>query len=193
MTMPAKRLAPLLVAALVLLACGDAGATTPTPAPSPSATPDLIAMRTAAAARGFARPPDATASAGGSTVRLGIGTYCWSDPAGGLCVDAIGPVTASQPLTVARGEVITVMNPAAAPIREAAVDAWPAPAQPSATQTNGDLVWSLAPNTGMRLQSTITASEVQFTADLPPGRHIVQVSLQFSPNDVSYGLLLDVR
>lgn len=125
---------------------------------------------------------------------LGIGTYCWTEPSrGGLCVDAVGPVTGSQALVVPRGAGVTVANPAAGTtIREGSVNAWQAPPQPLST-TGAELVWSLQPGTGRRLDASVSADRVEFGLDLPPGRYVVEIRLFFAAGDVSYGLLAEVR
>jgi hypothetical protein len=126
-------------------------------------------------------------------VALGIGTYCWNLSSGGLCVDAVGPVTGTQTLAVARGTTMSVANPASGmAIREANVMAWQAPAAPIGSGAN-ELVWSIQPDTGQELSASVAPDGVQFAADLPAGRYVVAIMLFFQGNDVTYGLLLEVQ
>src|SRR5690606_65261 len=57
-------------------------------------------------------PPEGTLTSGGGSVPLGLGTYCWSPPTGsgnpGLCVDAVGIITAPDDLAVSPGETLTI-------------------------------------------------------------------------------------
>ncbi len=164
----------------------SAAQTAQAPSPAPNA-PDAVP-----------RPPPATASAGGQTAAMGIGTYCWAEAGKvGLCLDAAGPVTSANPLQVARSAIVTVANPAGATVQRASVNVWPAPAQPSGSTRSGELTWNLAPNTSTTRPGvtavTITAAGVEFAANLDPGRYVVELRLFFAAGDVSYGLLLEVR
>jgi hypothetical protein len=127
------------------------------------------------------------------SVPLGIGTYCWSEPGkGGLCVDAVGPVTGVNPLVVSRGARILVPNPAGSPIQQAASYAWRADGPPLLAGAT-EMVWSFQPGTGVGLVTSITPGGVELTADLEPGRYAVDIRLFFAAGDVGYGLLLEVR
>ena len=59
----------------------------------------------------YASPPPVSATVDGSTVPLGLGSYCWTQPSGpGLCADTIGIITGAVPLTVQRGDVIALAS-----------------------------------------------------------------------------------
>jgi hypothetical protein len=163
------------------------------PARSPTSVP-AVETRTSRGPAGGTKPPAASAvAANGSSVELGIGTYCWNLGSGGLCVDAVGPVTGTQTLAVERGTMISVANPAAGmAISGASVVAWQAPAAPIASGAN-ELVWSIQPDTGQEMDATVAPDGVRFAANLPAGRYVVAIMLFFQGNDVSYGLLLDVQ
>src|SRR3989304_2718370 len=72
------------------------------------------------------RPPAATASAGGKSVEMGVGSYCWQT----ACVDMIGHITHGT-LSVARGARVSVAVPkGAGAVKEASVIALRAGGQP---------------------------------------------------------------
>ncbi len=193
-----RLLCTIVVAAALASACGGDSAPTPPGSatePPPSSTGGPQGPTSGAGST--AKPPPAFASGPGRAplIPLGIGTYCWTEPGKtGLCADAIGPVTGTQPLTVARGSMVSISNPVqGSPIQRGSVSAWPAPAQPYAT-TATEIVWSVPPAGATVLQASVTATGVDFAANLDPGRYTVVIRLFFAPsNDVSYGLLLDVR
>lgn len=154
------------------------------PAPGPSSPPV------------FARPPAASAEAGGASVAMGIGTYCWSAAgSNGVCSDAAGPVTGAQELVVSPGGRVDVTTAfPGSEIRESVASAIPVSdttqGKPIAT---GELVWNFPPIGGQRLATTIQPSGVSFPAPAQPGRYVVILMLRPAAGDVAYGLVLDVR
>lgn len=100
---------PFLACAVLLSACSD-----DTNAPAATPTSEPIATQTGASPP-FAGipgndPPPMTATGGGKTVEMGIGTHCWTN----RCVDMVGPVTKGS-LEVARGETVVVALPQGTP------------------------------------------------------------------------------
>lgn len=181
--------------ALLAASCADASgadtaATSTPPAPTaPTPTPEVRI----APLGGVAKPPPAAATSGAATLQLGLGTYCWSEPGkSGVCADAIGPVTATQPLTVARGATITVTNPVAgSAINGALLTAWSGLG--SRPIQGVEQVWLLNGGTSATLTASVTPAGLTFSADLPPGRYVIDIGLTYPQGGVSYGLLLDVR
>jgi|SRR5581483_410122 len=184
--MLARTLVLLAAAALVAAACGAGGPAEPTASVVSRGTP-------AAATPGSARPPAASAAAGGATAALGIGSYCWSEPGRtGVCVDSVGPVTASQPLSVARGAMVSVANPVqGTPVGSAVVTAWSG--LTSMPVQGGQLVWLLGGGSSSLLPVVVAASGLDFAADLAAGRYVVDIALTYPQGSVNYGLLLEVR
>ena len=66
------------------------------------------------------------------------------------------------------------------------------PAEPLA---DGDdwLAWSPAGDDRVTLEIALSGDALTFDADLPPGRYVVALFLDFPQGDASYGLLLDVE
>jgi hypothetical protein len=136
------------------------------------------------------RPPDTTASAAGTTVDMGVGTYCWT----GLCVDSIGPATRGK-LTVRRGDEVTVAVPAGGTLSEVQAYLWPA-SGPRANVQTGETVWSPAqvPNPFPKLPVRIDGGEVRVTVDAPAGQHVLVVGMWIAnAGDAQYGVLIDVQ
>ncbi len=134
------------------------------------------------------RPPQATATSGGTGVALGIGSYCW----GSVCVDSVGVVVRPPALSVARGATVRVANPApGVQIKDANVQAWPQTGQPLVS-SGGEEAWQVQASK-TALPATASPAAVEFAADLPPGRYIVAIFLAFDRGDVTYGLVLEVR
>lgn len=141
------------------------------------------------------RPPALTASAGAQSVAVGLGTYCWTSPGGGsaLCADVFGIITGLTALPASAGEAVTVHGDLLV-ARASGVSGWaiPRPAEPIA---DGDdwLVWGLSPDDRVTLEIALSGDTLTFDADLPPGRYVVALFLDFRQGDASYGLLLDVQ
>ena len=140
------------------------------------------------------QPPALTASAGAASLALGLGTYCWTPPAGpALCADAFGIITGSAALPASSGEAVTVSG-AFSVSGASVVTGWaiPRPAEPLA---DGDdwLAWSPFDHDPVTLEIVQSGDELTFDAALPPGRYVVALFLDFTQGDASYGLLLDVQ
>ena len=141
----------------------------------------------------YASPPPVSASVDGSTVALGIGSYCWTQPGGpGLCADSIGPITGPVPLTVQRGDVIELSSTLdLANAEEIIAQLRSEPGAPIGTGPEW-LAWS---PTGERTPIEIerTSGGLRFSADFEPGLYVVSFFVGISPwGDASYGLLLEV-
>ncbi len=54
-------------------------------------------------------------------------------------------------------------------------------------------VWLLNGGTSATLTASVTPAGLTFSADLPPGRYVIDIGLTYPQGGVSYGLLLDVR
>lgn len=139
-----------------------------------------------------AAPPSATAGHNGATVAMGIGSYCWSAPgAPGICRDMASPVTGTQALAVTpSGKVDVVMSIVPSTVTEVAANSYAATGTPQAL--NNELTWNIAPTGGQALTAS-TSGGISFTAPATPGRYVVTLFLRAGGNDVSYGILLEVR
>ncbi len=175
----------------------------PTPLPSvvglpPVSLPPVVATAVGGSTptpTGAGEPPGGSASAGGATVALGLGSYCWTPPAGpGLCADAVGIVTAPGSLAVAAGGSLGLGGPLlAATVEARSATAWPRPDAPVAS---GDdwaawTPWSAGVGTtGETLAVDLEAGTP--AAPAAPGRYLVSLAVTFPQGDALYGLLLDV-
>ena len=184
MLMRARWLLATLLAAValgyVLTACdSDSGQDSPA---TVAATPQVTPASPAADA-----PPSTTASAGGRTVEMGIGTYCWTQS----CVDKIGPITKGR-LDVNRRDRVRVAVPAGTPpLREVNVTAFPAGV--SQDLGNGETAWQPDYDKSIELIPVRIGQGIEFAADLPPGSYVVSVGMFFEPGDVQYGVVLEVK
>ena len=131
-------------------------------------------------------PPATTASAGGTAVEMGIGTYCW----GNLCVDKIGSVTRGT-LQIAAAEKIDVAIPGGATLRSFNATAFPA--GDSTTLQNGDKAWQLDFERSVTLVSAHNGADVRIEGDLDPGTYVLTVGMFFESGDVQYGVVLEVQ
>lgn len=141
-----------------------------------------------------ATPPGVAASSGGQTAPLGIGSYCWGEPGrAAACVDMIGPITGARALAVAKGATISVPYPLpGSQAQEANVTTYQAAGQALPVQ-GGQQAWPGAASTASQVASTRTPAGLELTADLPPGRYVVDIALRYMQGSVHYGLLLEVR
>ena len=174
----------VLLVVLLIAACGGDSEDAPSPA-----DPGQPVSTGGGPSDSLPRPPGTAASAGGRSVEMGVGSYCWRT----ACVDMIGPVTKGT-LTVSAGARVRVAVPAAAgDLDEAQVSASPATGQ-AMKLDSGEEVWGFAAvGASTDLTAKVDAGEVSFTADLAPGLYIVSVFLVFDAGDVSYGLVLRVE
>jgi hypothetical protein len=139
------------------------------------------------AAPQFDKPPDTTVSAGGRTVQMGIGTYCWTN----MCVDKIGPITRAS-LMVSRGDRVVVAIPSGTTsLKDVNVTAFPAGA--SQDLGNGETAWQPLFDRSSELPSTRSAGAIEFAADLAAGSYVLSVGMFFDRGDVQYGVVLEVR
>ena len=191
-----NRAVPAVVLALVLplfiLGCNDSGdepgpQTTvtvetngdgsPTVEPTSPGLPDFTTDA----------PPGTTATAGSSTVEMGIGTYCWIT----LCVDKIGPITRDT-LTIASGDEVVVAVPEDSPtLNEVSVEAFLA-ANPQEFD-NGDTVWQPDFSFDGTQSSEWDQDEVRIPLSLEPGTYVLVVGMFFEAGDVQYGVVLEVE
>jgi hypothetical protein len=177
-----------------------------TPIPTPPRTPTPGATQTpppgvalppvvATVVGGLPSPPVASASAGGSNVALGLGSYCWTPPGGpGLCADAVGIITGTSSLTVAPGGSLALGGPLlGAAVETSSATAWPRPAAPVAT---GDDWAAWSPRSGSASPGNQTLAldldAGALAAPVLPGSYVVLVAVSFPQGDASYGLLVDV-
>jgi hypothetical protein len=169
----------LVAVAIFIAGCGS------------DASPDTPAATEEVPAGGPAipldEPPGTTASAGGRSVEMGIGTYCWTR----MCVDKIGPVTKAT-LSLARGDRVTVAVPSGTPnLREVSVTAFPAGA--SSDLGNGETAWQPRFEAGSELTPSVSGNSVRFTANLSPGKYVLVAGMFFEAGDVQYAVVLEVR
>lgn len=140
-------------------------------------------------------PPAGSASAGGASVALGLGSYCWTSPAGpGLCADSVGVVTAPGSLTVAAGGSVRLGGPLlAAAVDMSSATAWARPDAPIAS--GGDwAAWAPWGGSSGAVGATL-ALDLEggaLSAPAAPGRYLVSLSVSFPQGDALYGLLIEV-
>jgi hypothetical protein len=146
------------------------------------------------------RPPDTTATAGGTTAQMGIGSYCWDSrtfwgSVSGLCVDTAGLVTRGE-LTIGRGEVVSVSVPSTrSGLTRANVSSLEATGREQELE-DGRIGWPDAFNSGpaAELPFEIHDGQIRIRPDLPAGRYILTVGMWFEHGgDVFYGVVLDVQ
>ncbi len=153
-------------------------------------------------------PPEGTLASGSGSVKLGLGSYCWSPPTGsgepGLCADAIGIITAPDDLTVEAGETLTIAG-------EAGTLPWPPMTIAHATlyTAPGDPVDSGSDFRAWRPQDTVSHGEIVLETseeigehsimlpdDLERGTYILSLSYTAGPDrgsDAMYGAVLSVE
>jgi hypothetical protein len=132
-------------------------------------------------------PPGTTAAAGGSTVEMGVGTYCWTT----MCVDKIGPITRDA-LSIASGDEVVVAVPDGVPVlNEVSVEAFPA-ANPQEFD-NGDTAWRPDFNFDGTMAYELDQDGVRIPVSLEPGTYVLVVGMYFQSGDVQYGVVLHVE
>ena len=180
-------LAAAVLLPLFVLGCSDDDdnpdpGTPPTQSVTEGETPQVGAPGPA-----FEEPPGTTASSGGTSVEMGVGTYCWTT----MCVDKIGPITRGT-LTVASGDEVVIAVPdGAPPLNEVSVQAFPA-ANPEEFD-NGETAWQPDFNFDGTLTSKRDRDEVRVEATLEPGTWVLVVGMFFESGDVQYGVVLEVE
>jgi hypothetical protein len=153
----------------------------PTAVP-PTATPEVIVVQPA-----DAEPPSTTASAGGTTVDMGIGSYCWSN----ACVDKIGPVTRGT-LTIMSGDQVSVAFPDGAPaLNSVSVSAYMA--GQSTDLGGGQTAWAPPLEESETLAYASEGSDLKIDASLDPGTYVLMVGMFFESGDVQYAVVLEVQ
>jgi hypothetical protein len=132
-------------------------------------------------------PPGTTVSAGGRTVEMGVGSYCWT----AMCVDKVGPITKGS-LPVSHGDRVVVAIPGGAPpLTNVNVIAFPAGR--SSDLGNGETAWEPLFDRGSELPSTRRAATIEFSAGVAPGSYVLVAAMFFEGRDVQYGVVLEVR
>lgn len=189
--------APLFVA-LLAAGCSDSddGAASP-PRTQTAASNDVTRIvditSTAVATDELSAPPALVASAGGTAVALGLGTYCWTPPSAGVtsCADPFHIITSNVALRVVRGQAVSVTG-ALGRARAVSVAARLQPVVEDARYEAGESGLGWAPSAAEPLAVTFDGDSIRFDAEAVPGRYVVRVAIDFAGGDASYGLLLDV-
>lgn len=133
-------------------------------------------------------PPSLVAAVDGDEVSMARGGYCWTDTAGEqTCGDPFGVVTASDELTLRRGDTVRLtLDP---DIDVTGVDGNLFEPASEAEERGRLLVWP-----EVRSVERLDADAwPQVVIDVPPGRYILEVRLSFDQDGVSYGALLEVE
>jgi len=118
-------------------------------------------------------PPTPVLAAGGDRLAMARGSYCWSNPPVGLCVDAKRPITAHA-LSVRRGRELRVDLGIEADVVDASIRDGP-------------------PDLHAR---SVGASKRRFAFHLPgyvEGRTVVDLFVRYPEGDASFGARLRVR
>lgn len=154
-------------------------------------------------------PPEGTLASTSGEVALGLGSYCWSPPAGvgapAMCADAIGIITAPSDLTADAGETLTIADdePGTLPWPPMTIESatlWLTPGAP--VQSEADYrAW--LPDAGFEDgitldtdSSEIGAHTIALPADLDPGRYLLSIFYTAGPDrgsDATYGAILVVE
>jgi hypothetical protein len=178
----------IVLAPLLLLGCSedespDQAETTPTLiVEEETATPEANPPNPATDA-----PPGTTVTAGGITVEMGVGTYCWTT----MCVDMIGPITRDT-LNIASGDEVVVAVPEdARALNEVSVEAFPA-ANPQVLD-NGGTAWQPDFDHDGTVAADWDEEEIRIAVPLDPGTYVLVVGMFFEAGDVQYGVVLEVE
>lgn len=105
-----------------------------------------------------------------------IGTYCWTEGNQGLCVDFVGLVFPEKPLSVDRGEELTISVPGIDRIANVNLAVY----DHAHTETGGDtpvIVYPLPDS--HEVPYADDGVSVTMTADLPPGEYVVWLFVSF--------------
>ena len=212
-------LATLAALALFAAACSsgdDRDGATPTPTEDPTATPTATPSDDGTAADpaatpavitdddsddadaggdsdppSYASPPPVSASVDGSTVALGLGSYCWTQPGGpGLCADSIGWITQVEPFEVAQGDAITL----ASDLDLANASSLQVQVFAAGTAVGSGSDWTAWHPEGETIQLDFVRGPqgLLLRTDLDPRRYVIGVFVRVPQGDAAYGLLLEV-
>jgi hypothetical protein len=132
-------------------------------------------------------PPVTTASSGGQTVEMGVGSFCWTT----LCVDKIGPITRGTLAISAAAEVVVAVPDSAPPLNSVSAVAFPA-LNPQELE-GGETAWQPGFNASKMLNFELQDDEVRIDAALEPGTYVLNVGMFFEGRDVQYGVVLEVE
>ena len=195
----------ILVLGIVLSACGQGDGSgpagldptrAPTPMSAPSGIDEAPTPRQSEAGSPQVEPPPAMLEIAGQEQVSGIGTYCWTEPAGeetavGVCADMVGIPTAEEPLVTGSPFTATFrLAPEETPdelllevipvMAEDELERWPA----------GSRGWSFKP--GERY-SLLLEREPSLELSLEPGLYVLNLWGRWpSWGDASYGFLVQV-
>jgi hypothetical protein len=172
---------------LFVLGCSDDGGEADAGTPPTQSVAEGETPQPGPPGPAFEQPPGTTASSGGTSVEMGVGTYCWTT----MCVDKIGPITRGT-LAIASGDEVVIAVPdGAPPLNEVNAQAFPA-ANPEEFD-NGETAWQ----PDFSFDGTLTAErdgdEVRVEATLEPGTWVLVVGMFFKGGDVQYSVVLEVE
>lgn len=167
-----------LTLAAVLWARGDSHA----PAATGPAIPTNAAVP-AASPRATVPPPRSTLrSADGRELVAGIGTRCW----GGVCLDAVGPVSNVDPFPVARGQRLSISFAAGSPDQR--VDrVFAAPSENGSRVLADGRLWETFGGPNAPAASALPP-------DLPSGRYVWVIQAFWNgKGDASYAFYIEIQ
>ena len=183
----------LLVAALIAACDGEDGDTPATSTPSTTTAPTTTSTAHVTPAATSSAPPPGAISDGARELPLGLGTYCWSGPSSGRCVDAVGTVTPDTPATLVSGahlELVGDVTQGGRSLSIAEISIWRVEGDPVASGP-GWQAWT-PPQGGV---SSLAVDGRGFTLppELQPGRYVISIMVRAEPGgDATYGLLVEV-
>lgn len=123
----------------------------------------------------------------------GIGTFCWSNLAGGpaLCLDKIGIPTPSEPVAVESPFIIRFTNPLPEPPDILSLSIIPVSIGDRMSEENDGMYW-WPPRPGEQFDLPLEAPH-QIELSLEPGLHVLNIFAQWQElGDASYGFLVEV-
>jgi hypothetical protein len=138
-------------------------------------------------------PPPAILQINGVDQVSGVGTFCWSDPAGGpaLCLDKIGIPTAPEPVAVESPFIIRYVNPLPEPPDILSLSIIPVLAEDRMSEDIDGMYW-WPPGPGEQFDLPLEPPH-QIELSLEPGLHVLNIFAQWQQlGDVSYGFLVEV-
>lgn len=138
-------------------------------------------------------PPPAVLQINGVDQVSGVGTFCWSDPAGGtgLCLDKIGIPTSSEPVAVESPFIIRFINPLPEPPHILSLSTILVSTEDRMSEELDGMYW-WPPGPGEQFDLPLEAPH-QIELSLEPGLHVLNIFSQWQDlGDVSYGFLVEV-